>query len=90
MHCGWLDESEWPASRAGIPRVGDPIYEGNVCPAWLVRQAAVHDGAEAAAALESGCLSTYDPGNKAVVWEAAQTLKRATDRHAMLSMERVH
>lgn len=74
QHCGWLPEEEWLGERAELQDImGCPVQlsELNVCPGWLVRQAAVQEGKLAAFALEKGALSQTFPRNENAIVDAA-------------------
>jgi hypothetical protein len=80
LHCGFMPRSEWSASREHLPpSFGGEPYTLDVCPGWLVRQPAVVEGAEAAAALEAGVLDRFDPLGLRVVYQAAMAGRRGAN-----------
>lgn len=88
MHCGFLPRKEWREPMLPVA-LGPQAYDCDTCPGWVVRQAAVAEAAEAAAALEIGALELYDPEGLNVVWELAVRGRRARNNYERERMKRI-
>lgn len=94
-HCGHMPREQWrdgaPDEAHVVKRIGagpmSVAYELDVCPGWLRCQPAVHEGAEAALALEHGALDRMFPGDEGPVEDAAQLVMRARNQYEAAQME---
>jgi hypothetical protein len=79
-HCGWMPESEW--TQCQLPaRIGDEVYDLEVCPGWLVRQDAVAEGSRAYAAFDKGELSTLFPEPTNALLEATEAASQSFNKY---------
>jgi len=84
MHCGWLPREDWtpwvkPEDRGIPPALGPVRYEADVCPGWLVRQAAVVEASEAHAAFDKGAMEAFYPPDLTPnnVYEGVKAMSRS-------------
>jgi hypothetical protein len=84
QHCGWVSRADWTPGRStmlpevmGSPAAPVRIDELDICPGFLVRQAAVIECVQARAALEHGALGQYIPESEAAALEGAMLATQA-------------